>query len=280
MARHSHTVTLAFGLALAFPGTAAAQYRADEPAVLARPAPPPDPAIGVLARFRAAYARARTPRIVVFWNREFDDEVASEYEDRQTEREVESTTGNGLETITQGPAGQATRHEDSQLRDRMKETVSGTHRVRPAPRGHAGTQAVDWQIEIAFNTALASAGVQLVDRRMVMRLSGVAMGADARANVQAIETRGLAHFADVVIEVLQSQDGRAPGGVSFRITARALNRAQTLANLVSSGQPHRGPMPLVAGPNGFERASAPAPGPSQVGSELALETLASLSQGL
>jgi hypothetical protein len=39
-------------------------------------------------------------------------------------------------------------------------------------------------------------------------------------------------------------------------------------------------MPYVAGPSGFVRAAAPDPGPSQIGEQLALETMANLGRNL
>lgn len=256
------------------------QFRSDQPATLQAPPPAPDPSIATVARFRASYARAGSPRIVVFWNREFDDEVASAYQDKRREHEVESTDGNGLEEVTQGPSGQMTRTENKQVREKLNETTSGTERVRAAQRGHMGSEAVDWQVEQAFTTMLEQGGANLVDRRMAMRMTGSALGAGERANVQEIETRGMSGYADIIVEVLQSPDARAPGGVSYRIVAREFRSARTLATVFTAGQPPKPRMGYVAGPNGFVRAVAPEPGPSDIGAQLAVTLMGSLAAGL
>lgn len=271
-------IVLALATIFSLPSAATAQFREGEPQVIAPPPQAPDPTIAVLARFRGAYARAGSPRIVIFWNREFNDEVSSQYEDHVNEHEAESTTGNHLDKSTQGPAGQASHGESSQLRERMAETVSGTRRVAVPGRGHMGSEAVDWQRESAFSGALERAGARLADRRMVMRLTGMALDAGERANIQDIETRGLSHYAEIVIEVLQTPDPRAPGGVSYRVTARDLRNARPLAGLLTAGQPRPRLMPYVAGPNGLERAMPPSPGPSQIGTQLAIELLAALTE--
>jgi hypothetical protein len=218
--------------------------------------------------------------MVIFWNRAFDDEVASEYEDRQSEHEVESTTSNSLVETTRGPVGDAVRSEGGNVRERGFEAVSGTKRVRAPSRGHIGNEAVDWQLEQAFAGTMQDGGAAVVDRTMALRLAGLAMGAGERANVQELETAGMSEFADLIVEVLQSPDGRAPGGVSFRVLVRDLRNARTVASFVSAGRPPVRRMPYVAGPTGFVRASAPEPGPSQIGEQLALETMQALTRSL
>lgn len=260
--------------------SAEAQRRQGQPAVLPPPPPAADPSVAILSQFRSAYSAAGSPRIVIFWNREFDDEVASEYEDRYSEHEVESTSRNSLEETTSGPAGVAVRGESGDLRERRLETVAGTKRVRPEARGHVGSEAVDWQLEQAFAGTMQQGGAAIVDRTMALRLAGVALGAGERANVQELETAGMSEFADLIVEVLQSPDSRSPNGVTFRVLVRDLRNARTVASFVSAGQPPARRMPYVAGPSGFVRATAPEPGPSQIGGQLALETMGNLARSL
>lgn len=272
-------LALAVG-ALLFSHSAEAQLRAGQPAVLPSPPPAADPSIATFAQFRAVYAAAGAPRMVIFWNRAFDDEVASEYEHRQSEHEVESTTSNGRVQITRRPSRDVMRVEADNLRERDFEAVSGTSRVKPVPRAHVGNEATDWQLEEAFAGTMQDGGAAVVDRTMALRLAGLAMGAGERANVQELETAGMSEFADLIVEVLQSFDSRAPGGVSFRVLVRDLRNARTVASFVSAGRPPARRMPYVAGPSGFVRASAPEPGPSQIGEQLALETMQALTRSL
>jgi hypothetical protein len=248
----------------ALPVGASAQYRDGQPATMARPAAPVDPSIGVSARFRTSYARAGSPRIVVFWNRTFDDEVASRYQDRTVSAETESIT----------------RTAGGEIRKRMSDTASGTERVGAAARAGIGSESVDWQVEQAFTAALVQSGARLVDRGMAMRLTGAALGAGERSNIQELETRALSKSADLLIEVLQSNDPRAPNGIVFRVNVRDLRSARQLASVMTSGQPPQPRMGYVAGPNGFVRATAPEPSPSDIGAQVAVTLMSSLANGL
>lgn len=261
--------------ALASP--AQAQFRSGQPDALA-PAPAPrDPRAGVVQAFGSAYRRAGSPRIVVFWNRAFDDEVASEFEDREVEHEVTDVSNHGIEQTTSGPSGQTVRREGGELTERMRETTLGTKRVKPAARARQGGETVDWQLEDGFSAALGEAGVRLVDRGMVMRLTGMDTGIGERGNVQELETRGMSRYADIVLEVLAAPDSRASRGAAYRIVARDLRTARPLGSFTTTATPPTPHLGFVAGPNGFVRETAPTPGPGQVGRQLGLETLAILA---
>ena len=72
---------------------AQAQYRTGVPDVLTPPAAQvmEDPNKAVRSEFRRAYAQNKRPRIVVFWNRKFTDEVASQYEEYERNRSTSQT---------------------------------------------------------------------------------------------------------------------------------------------------------------------------------------------
>lgn len=261
--------------ALASP--ALAQFRSGQPDALAPAAAPRDPGGGINQAFGAAYRRAGSPRIVVFWNREFDDEVASEFEDREVEHEVTDVSNHGIEQTTSGPSGQTVRRKGGELTERMRETALGTKRVKPAARARQGGETVDWRLEDGFSAALGEAGVRLVDRAMAMRLTGLGTGIGERGNVQELETRGMSRYADIMLEVLAAPDVRAPGGAAYRIVARDLRTARPLASFTTTATPPVARLGYRAGPNGFVRETAPTPGPGQVGRQLGLETLAILA---
>ena len=261
--------------ALASP--AQAQFRAGQPEALAATAVPRDPGGGINQAFGAAYRRAGSPRIVVFWNREFDDEVASEFEDREVEHEVTDVSNHGIEQTTSGPSGQTVRRKGGELTERMRETTLGTKRVKPAARARQGGETVDWRLEDGFSAALGEAGVRLVDRAMAIRLTGLGTGIGERGNVQELETRGMSRYADIMLEVLAAPDVHAPGGAAYRIVARDLRTARPLASFTTTATPPVARLGYRAGPNGFVRETAPTPGPGQVGRQLGLETLAILA---
>lgn len=262
------------------PAMAWAQYRDGGPQVMAPPPLPPDPARVAAQRFDAVYAARRSPRIIIFWNRDFDEDVASEYENRHSEHEVESTTSNQLDEQTAGPAGTLHRTEGGTVRERRLEGGDGLKRVRPAQRARVGTEAVDWQLEDGFSQQLLQHGARLVDRKLSMRLTGARSGAGERANMQEIEMRAAAGYAEIMLSVRQTQDLRAVGMVTFQVTATDLRTARVIARFSTTARPRAPRMPFVVGPEGLVRATPPEPGPGQIAAQLGVETLAALADGL
>lgn len=276
MTRSTTSIAMLFAAALAvaapLAAPASAQMRGNQPATLPPPPSRADPALLAIDRFRGAYRQAGSPRIVILWNREFSDELSSEYEDRVTRDATTSEEENQVDEETAGPAGTMATRDRNLLKREMSEDVAGTKRVR-SKRAQLVSEPVQWQMEENFQATLRAGGADIVDRNAAMRRTGLALGADERANVQAIEMAALSQSADWLVEVLMAPDSRAPDGVGFRINVRDLRSDRLLANFATGGRPRAGPQPLVAGPGGFVRASAPEPGPSQVASQLAIELM-------
>lgn len=267
-------------LLAAHPSPLHAQMRQGQPATLAAPPPPPDRAAVAADRFRSAYARARSPRIIIFWNRALEDEVASDYENYERERSVRSNDYHGLKEETSGPTGQSTREEGGSVEESSRETTSGTRRLKPVRRGVISSEAVDWRIQQGFKVMLGRGGAQLVDRTMVMRLAGVAAKADAASNIQELEMVGINRYADILLEILATPDSSSPNGLTFRVTARDLKTTRPLIDVVSNGIAPAQRMPYVAGAGGFVRAATPPSGPSDIGRQLGLDVLSALAAAL
>lgn len=279
MGRVAWIALAAAGMACSAPAPLAAQMRAGQPETLPAPPRAPDPALIAVDRFRSAYRRSGSPRIVILWNQEFSDEVASEYEDRGRRDATVSEEESEIAEETSGPAGAVATRDRNLLRREISEEVTGTKRVRNQ-RAPLIPEPVRWQMEQNFQQTLSAGGAVIADRNLAMRRTGLAAGAGERANVQAIEMEALANSADLLVEVLMTPDSRAPDGMSFRLTARDLRSGRLVGSFLTAGRPPVGPMPLVAGPGGFVRATAPTPGPSQVASQLAVELMDMLAGGL
>lgn len=222
------------------------RYRDGEPVTLAPPPPPPSQGAVASAQFRQAYVKAGSPRVVVFWNRVMDDEIASTYKERNT------------------PDGRVV---EERLTNKRADLVA---------------EPIEWEVERAFTRTLSMSGARLVDRNSMMRLQGLQDKAERGVNYQAVETRALIGRADIMIEVLQTEDKRLAEGVSFRVTAKSVRTAEVLADVLSSGRPPARRMPLVAAdvPGGFVRAQQPEPSPADVGRQLAIELMNNLASTL
>lgn len=258
---------------LLFDTPAAAQYRGDavapeayrdgQPEVLRAPPSPLDRGVLAAGDFRAAYARARSPRIMVFWNRTFGDELTTAYRD-----------------IVHGEATHAVSYDNGALASRdTVDLSSGTARI-DSSRESALDEDIDFAVEAAFTDGLATNGARLIDRSMAMRAGG--RGAGNRPNVQAIEAAATAARADVLIEVLQTTASRAtPTGAVFKVTVKDIRSARVLVAFTSGGAAPVRPAGLVVGPGGFVRDTRVAStSPDGVGRELANRTMTALARAL
>lgn len=290
-----HIVIIGFVLSAGMGATAAhAQYRDGQPAVAGDGqlpyrndvpqtlAPPPeaaDPALAVRARFRSAYTRAKSPRIVVFWNREFTDEIGTKYDNVAliNSRTDQSSSTRGA--VASGYGMTVSGVDSASVSETSTTIRSGTDRATDNRRGSAYSEAIDFDIESAFNATLNGAGTRLVDRTSIMRTTGYAKNAGATSNVQGVETAAILGKADIVLEVVQLDDPRKPDGVSYRVIGRNVRSGKVLVTLSTGARPPARRMGYVAGADGgFVRATAPEPGPSDIGRQLAIETMAALSQ--
>lgn len=265
---------------------AAAQYR-DEPAgpppgayrdgpEVMRPAPPPPPPGMVAAgNFRAVYAKAGRPRMMVFWNRALSDEVSSNYRDNL--HAETSAQSDARSTVVGTRSGY---DASSQANSRASLDVSsGSERVEQG-RLNPLDESVDSSVESAFSDTLAQNGAQLIDRNLAMRTGRGSRGAGSRPNMQQIETDAATARADLLIEVLQTSAPGTPTGAVFKVTVKDIKRARLLAAFTTAGnRPYRKP-PLIAGPGGFVRAAPQGTSPDGVGNELANQTMAALARSL
>ena len=241
-------------IAAVFAAPAIAQQGEQRPRMMTPPPPPPEQASVAASNFSSAYRRAGNPRIVIFWNRAFDDEVASTY--RTTTEWEQHNDGDGN---SYGRSSTGDERKTSKRPDLVDEPV-------------------DWDMEGAFNSTMSSAGALLVDRASIMRTEGAADGAEERAKVQGIETRAVTGKADITVDILSTFDSRKKDGITYRITARDVRNASILADFTTSGRPPTPSMGLVVGPDGFERATPQEPGPEDFGQQLAVELMQALSR--
>jgi hypothetical protein len=269
--------TLGAALMLQFGVPANAQYREGQPPTLLAPPRAPDRSAAIGGSFASAYARVGHPRLVVFWNREFSDEVSSSYRDHLHLTETKRGKSSALSETTAGPTGVSTLTTVESGRIRSLDATEGSERVTSA-RPRLLDEAVDWKVEQAFGAALSRAGVRLIDRAAMIRLQGVSQNAGERANVQDIEARGLIGKADLVIEVLQTADPQAQDGISFRVTVRDVRAEELLASFSTNGRPPPVRTGYVAGADGFVRAAPPPVVPADIGNELANQTMLALAR--
>ena len=246
-------------------------YRDGQPEVMRAAPPPPPPGVIAAGSFRAAYGRAGRPRMLVFWNRSFSDEVSSNYRDNL---HVETASDSSAKVRYGYNGADASSSNRSSL-----DASVGTQRIEQG-RLNPLDENVDFAVEAAFSETLAANGAQLIDRSLAMRTARGARGAGSRPNMQAIETEAATGRADLLVEILQTPAPGTPTGVSFKVTVKDIRRARLLTAFTSSGREPYMKAKLVAGPGGFVRAEPRGTSPDGVGRELANQAMAAMARAL
>ncbi|ATE64513.1 hypothetical protein [Rhizorhabdus dicambivorans] len=250
----------------------AQQYRENMPEVLRAPPPPPGAAqmgAATAGAFRAAYARRKSPRMVIFWNRQLTDSLSTSYEEwsRFTlvdGRAVDKTYYDDGSVVT------GARVVDAELRSGRAAATADGARATGLP------ERADWRAAQGFNRALLAGGARLIDRTLIMRSTALQKGVD-RGDTQAVEMSALMGKADLLVEVLQTPDPGAPSGYTFRVDVKDIRSGTLLATVVTQGvPPSGGPGRFVAGPNGYERERPLPPTIDQVGARVASEIMQAL----
>lgn len=253
---------------------AMAQYRDGMPEVLPQAArASSDTAVADAEAFRAAYRRAGSPRMVVYWNRGLGDALTTQYDHVQQATHVAQAgavaqLSDDGRTLTQD-AGVAS----------VTTLRSGERRIDDNGSRQLLPERSDWPLMTAFNSRLQGAGATLVDRTVAMRAQAAGESAEQRKDTQTLELKALQDKADLLVEVLQTHDASAPFGVRFRVEVKRVATGELLASLVSDGSaPKRAPGRFVAGGNGYVREAAPEQTIDEAGTVVANATMAALTR--
>ncbi len=254
-------------------GAGAQEYREGMPEVLRAPPPPPSASqinAASASAFRAAYARRKSPRMVIFWNRQLTDSLSTSYEEwsRYTLNEgrvVDKTLYDDGSTLTAGRAVESERRSG-----RTATTADGA-------RDTGLPERADWRAAQGFNRTMLSGGARLIDRTLIMRSTALKPGVD-RSDAQSVEMSALTGKAELLVEVLQTPDEDAPSGYTFRVDVKDIRSGTLLATVVTQGiPPSAGPGRFVAGANGYQRERPLPPTIDQVGARVAAEVMQALA---
>jgi hypothetical protein len=264
----------AFSLGMVLPISAQSPYRENLPEVLPAPTQPTTDAVGIVAHFRKAYAAHSRPRMVIFWNRDFTGQIATQY-DRYTSKDVQKDTDST--TITRSaadPFGDLSATSQSGSTHIRTETHSGQSPVTTDDATASDSQdPVTWQCESAFIEAFVRVPTKLIDRTTIMRLSKRSLAAGERENIQAIEAAAINAKADIILEVLVQPDQRTISNALFKVNVRDVKSGAIIIQFTTSAVPvEASNTHYVAGPEGFTRVHGSVT-IDDVGHKLALETM-------
>lgn len=176
--------------------------------VMERAKRPSDAAFGqradLVANFASAYARNGRPKLALFWNRQLSDTLNEWYSDtRIVNRSDSSSTMSGELNLNQTGSAQNTTAIERRVTD---------------PRRVSTSESFEWEFQDGFLAPFLEAGVTVLDRAAIMRLTGVDM---AGSGERTVETRALQGKADYLMEVLVSPNQRS--SVGYELRARILD---------------------------------------------------------
>jgi hypothetical protein len=259
-------------------------YRSQQPEVLA-PVAVADPAQTPLfqrAAFSAAYGRAGQPTIAVLWNREFTDMLQ---QSSAAQLQVETVRSNAATAQVDRVDAHRSMHGSAQMQGAAvssstltAQTLRSTQAARSGP-----AERMDLEMRAAFMQTMASAGVRLVDRNVVMRTTAARQGGREHDS-QHVETEALTRHARLLMEILNTRDDRSPTGWSMYVSIKRLADGVVLSEGFLDGKvPADAPKPaprFEADPRGGFREILPPNTTADVARRQAEQTLARLGQAL
>lgn len=172
----------------------------------------------MIANFAAAYERNGKPRLALFWNRQLSDALSEWYAPaRVINTETTNSTMSGDITLNQSGNAQVTSEIQQRVRDQRRGQTPETF---------------EWEFQDGFLAPFLEAGVQVIDRSAMMRLTG----ADLQGTGEhTVETRALQGKADYLMEVLVGANWKSSTGYELRTRILEIRTGRIIAYVNSKG---------------------------------------------
>jgi hypothetical protein len=264
--------------ALGLPASSSAQDRAGQPPVLAATTAAHPDARTDWRRFADAYRNVGMPRIMLFWNRRYDDQIAPPV---QTVERIDAgvhANSSAHESLEGDWIGHFRSKHSESTGSAWAERVTQNRSVDAAKQPDPLDPSVFTQIEQAFKRELSAFGMRVVDRDFVIRLTHSTQDR-TEANSKLIEADAVNRSSEWLLQITTLPDQEAPLRVGFAITLVDVKSGADLLSFYSRAETAatRTPGHYVAVPNGFElqRSDVP-PSPNEGGTALARETIAAI----
>lgn len=270
------------------------------------PAPAPQDNQRLVGEFRSAYSQAGEPRIAIFWNRKFSDQLSQwEALERRTiagesagnlkdvfnqtnGASPEDALGTAVGSLDSGtPSGGNLGSYERNVTGGSRILASEYYETRIHQRKRAGMgESTDFEFGSGYTQAFLSASAKIIDRQAIMRLierdNARAAGAEMVADYQKVETDALIGYADYLAEIVFVDDPGAALGKAFMVSVKEVATGRVVAMFRSEGTPQNKPVPKaewVATASGFQKVqAAQVHTPIEVGEQLGMETMEALAR--
>lgn len=254
---------------------AQSQVRRDTPPVLKKPAPPPLPDQREAIRaFAQENKRVKRPRFVLFWNRDFSDEVVTYYIDFLTQRSSASCTAAGL---LAGCVAVSSDNGSSAANRRVADRQT-LRMNQDEARKNLG-EILNWKLEGSFKNTFIRGGARLIDREMIIRTLGANVQTNAKVNTYGLETQAMIGKADYMVEILLAPSFDSDSGLAFQVNVVGIETGETIASVYTDAMPPvRERVEYEATNRGFEeRRVLDGLTDENVGRQLAINTMRELT---
>ena len=202
------------------------------------------------------YKNLNSPKIAIFWNVKFDDQLRewdSAERDIVTKSGSASATGQrlaknaGIDTNKNEPISDSMDINinfdnepssfDEEYQVDYESSIIRKKEIKrwKSSRGGLSDEKADFEFISGFTSILLRNKVSILDRSMILRLTDnktMKKGVDYQLN----ETSALEGYADYLAEILMTPDEYAPIGMSFLITIKDVSTGAIVAMLSSDGE--------------------------------------------
>lgn len=234
--------------------------------------------------FSIAYERAGTPKIAIFWNRKFNDQL-SEW-DAIFRRSITGEQAVKAQDKFEPQGGDDPAYERNVVGGQKIVAAEYIEKKAPKQRRSGMNEANSFEFSSGYVEPFLMKKVAIIDRQAIMRLvqrdNSREAGTELISDFQKIETDALIGYADYLAEILLTPDSSADAGWSFMVTVKAVSNGQVIAMFKSDGNNPMDPnakAKWVAAAEGFRKVTPQREigTPSDVGRQLAYETMQKLS---
>lgn len=187
------------------------------------------------ADFEKSYDVMQRPRIAVLFNRSFDDHITEWESSRRVafssdeNMKAAFVDDSGQTSKAYAPAGNFSQENVGKAKASVNNSgwTAVQHKVN-----NVDPRQLSWKFQDGFIEPWLDAGVNLIDRATIVRLTAAKHQNTDGLNTKTVETDALKGYADIFVEVLVDDFFENKGFYRFRVTAKDIDTGSLLANTV------------------------------------------------
>lgn len=192
------------------------------------------------SEFSHAYKQEGEPKVAIFWNKKFDDQLSQWSATTRMSKTGETSTAT------------KDKFEPNSANEGYVRNTSGGSRIVEAQYNEVKVEAKnregfgelnDFSFSGGFVQSMLESGVYIIDRDAIMRLmqrdSAKSSGAEMISDAKKIETDALLGYADLLAEIVFSKEfsPSSPMNREFLVTVKEISTGRLITMFRSSAMP-------------------------------------------